>query len=95
MEIHINQAIFVWLLNPKVPTISSKKLFHPWTGLFKALKKLSECTYREQRIEGRRQRQVVHFNRLKPFPRDIGSNRSSPEQPPAQPIGTNLEIVDD
>jgi len=33
----------VWLLNPKVP--KSKKLFHPWTGPFKVIKKLSEFTY--------------------------------------------------
>jgi len=33
--------------------------------------KLSECTSRVQRLEGRKQRQVVHFNRLKPCPKDI------------------------
>jgi len=108
----------VWLLSPKVPKNSSKKLFHPWTGPFKVLKKLSDSTYRVQRTEGRRQRQVVHFNRLKPCPKDIriaisdqptitdGSRaqptsetrkntNDSPKQPPMQPVGTHLEIVDD
>jgi len=61
----------VWLLNPKVPKNTSKKLFHPWTGPFKVLKKLSECTYRIQKTEGQQQRQVVHFNKLKPCPKDI------------------------
>ena len=46
----------VWVLNPKVPRNSSKKLFHPWNGPFRVVKKLSECTYRIQRQEGRRQR---------------------------------------
>ena len=35
----------VYLLNPKVPKSTIKKLFHPWTGPFKVLKKLSECSY--------------------------------------------------
>jgi len=44
----------VWVLNPKVPKNSSKKLFHPWNGPFRVIKKLSECTYRIQRQEGRK-----------------------------------------
>ena len=70
----------VWLHNPKVPKNSSKKLFHPWTGPFKVVKKLSEYTYRIQKQEGRRLRQVVHFNRLKPCPRDIRLDSSSNQQ---------------
>ena len=35
-----------WLLNPKVPKNSTTKLFHPWKGPYKVLKKVSECTYR-------------------------------------------------
>ena len=38
----------VWVLNPKVPRNSSKKLFHPWNGPFTIVKQLSECTYRIQ-----------------------------------------------
>ena len=48
-----------------------QKAFHPWTGPFKVLKKLSDSTYGVQRTEGKRQRQVVHFNRLKLCPKDI------------------------
>ena len=41
------------------------------------LKKLSKCTYRIQRQEGRRQRQVVHFNRLKPCRSDTRLDSST------------------
>jgi len=101
----------VWVLNPKVPKNSSKKLFHP---SFRVIKKLSECTYRVQKLEGRKQRQVVHFNRLKPCPKDIRLGHGSGQVPPVNhhrtkytssptsneqtllpPIVTNLELVDD
>ena len=36
---------WVWLLNPRVPTNSTKKLFYPWQGPYKGMKKVSECTY--------------------------------------------------
>jgi len=101
----------VWLLNPKVPKNTSKNLFHPWTGPFKMLKKLSECTYRIQKTEGQRQRQVVHFNRFKPCPKDIRSSstdqstsanssatsgsHSQTSQQPSTLPGTHLELVDD
>ena len=91
-----------------MPRNSSKKLFHPWHGPFRVVKKLSECTYRIQRQESRRQRQVVHFNRLKPCRKDTrldsstrqaSSDSTEPSQARhnnvrAPPIGTNLEIVD-
>jgi len=82
-----NPGDLVWLLNPKVPKNSSKKLFHPWIGPFKILKQLSECTYRVQKLEGKRNRQVVHFNRLKPCPVDIRLNTDN--QPAQTPTPDN------
>ena len=35
------------------------------------LKQLSECTYGVQQLGGRKRRQIVHFNHLKPCPKDI------------------------
>ena len=75
----------VWVLNPRVPKNSSKKLFHPWSGPFRVIKKLSECTYRVQRQGGRRQRQVLHFNRLKPCPKDIRLDHSDQASPVHHP----------
>ena len=71
----------VWVFNPKVPKNNHSKLFHPWTGPFKVLKQLSDCTYRVQQLGGRKRRQIVHFNRLKPCPKDIRwNNQESAEK---------------
>ena len=64
-----------------------------------------------QKLEGRRHRQVVHFNRLKPCPIDIRLNTSNqfPETRPSDKqftevqdqisqaplVGTHLKIVED
>ena len=42
----------VWLLNPKVPKNSTKKLYHPWQDPYKAVKKISQSTYRVQSLTG-------------------------------------------
>ena len=92
-------------LNQKVPKNTSKKLFHPWTGPFKVLKKLSECTYWIQKTEAQ------NFNRLKLCPKDIwfaqstsvhssatalGSHSQTSQQPlTPQLVGTHLEFIDD
>jgi len=55
----------VMLYSCVVPRGHSKKLHHPWSGPFKVLKKISDVTYRIQCCYGKRQRLVVHFNRLK------------------------------
>ena len=55
----------VWLHSPVPPRGSSHKLYHPWTGPFKVVKKLSEVTYRLQQVQRPRTRKVVHFDRLK------------------------------
>ena len=46
---------WVWLLDLKVLKNSSKKLFYPWQGPYKVIKKISECTYRVQALKGGRQ----------------------------------------
>ena len=67
----------VMLYTSVVPRGYCKKLHRPWSGPFKILKKLSDVTYRIQRCQGRRQRLVVHFNRLKLCPSDIREESSS------------------
>ena len=67
----------VMLYTSVVPRGYCKKLHRPWSGPFKILKKLSDVTYRIQRCQGRRQRLVVHFNRLKLCPSDIREEPSS------------------
>ena len=56
-----------WLFSDVIPRGQNKKLHHPWTGPFKELQKLSDVTYRLQRTSGRCRKQVVHFDRLKPY----------------------------
>ena len=73
-NIHGNPYIvgdWVWLLNPKVPKNNTKKLFHPWQGPYKIIKKIAECTYRIQALKGGRRQKVAHFNQLKPCPKNI------------------------
>jgi len=43
-----------------------RKLHHPWTGLFRVVKRLSDVNYRIQHVQHPRKRMVVHFDRLKP-----------------------------
>ena len=56
-----------------IPRGRCKKLHCPWSGPYVILKKLSEVTYKIQRCHSRRQRMVVHFNRLKLCPADVRS----------------------
>jgi len=72
-----NVGDFVMLYTSVVPRGCCKKLHCPWSGPFKVLKKISEVTYRIQRCEGRKQRLVVHFNRLKLCPQDIRGKSSA------------------
>ena len=58
------------------------------------------------RLQGRRDRKVVHFDRLKPCPKDIRLDddhlkiSESPhmlqdlQQPERQPVGSDIELVD-
>ena len=93
----------VWLHCPAVPRGKPKKLHRPWTGPFRVVRRLSTATYRIENVRARRQRLVVHFDRLKLCP----PNMRMPDLPPSttrqprktprshSPPGTNLEVVDD
>ncbi|KAL5509240.1 hypothetical protein EMCRGX_G004577 [Ephydatia muelleri] len=57
----------VWLHNPVVGRGMAKKLHCPWSGPFRIIKKLSSVVYRIQDTRrARKNRKVVHFDRLKP-----------------------------
>ncbi len=91
----------VWLHSPAVPRGQSKKLHRPWTGPFRIVRKLSDAVYRVQNTQARRQRMVVHFDRLKPCPPNVRipgtvSRRRppSPSPPLDPPPGTTLELLD-
>ena len=59
----------VWLHNPVVGRGMAKKLHCPWSGPFRIIKKLSSVVYRIQDTRrARKNRKVVHFDRLKPCP---------------------------
>ena len=69
-----NTGDLVWLWNPAVPRkkgYNCKKLHRVWQGPFEVIKRLSDVTYRIQHTAKRRQRQVVHFDRLKPCNPDV------------------------
>ena len=61
----------VWLHSSVPPRGASTKLYYPWTGPFKVVKKLSEVTYRIQQAQGKRVRKIVHFDHLKPCAADV------------------------
>ena len=94
----------VWLYSPAVPSGQAKKLYHPWAGPYEVVKKLSDATYHIVNTNSRRQRFVVHFDRLKPCPPEtrlpqlthIGNTPSvqSPSVAPEHLFGTNLQLVD-
>ena len=94
----------MWLHSPMDKRKVSKKLYHPWSGPHKVVKKLSEANYRIEQLQGRRVRKVVHFDRLKSCPNNIcldgedqrqhleasAPDRSqSLELPDSQPVGQN------
>ena len=62
---------YVWLNSPMGQKGASRKLHHPWAGPFKVLKRISDSTYRIQKLEGRKRKKIVHFNRLKSCPNNI------------------------
>ena len=69
----------VWLHSPAVPRGKAAKFHRFWKGPFQVKKVLSDVTYRIQSTAGsRRQRLVVHFNRLKPAYESPPQQRSHP-----------------
>ena len=75
----------VWLYCPAVSPGKAKKFHSAWKGPYKVLKAISDVVYRIQHVtpstdRRRRQRLVVHFNRLKPCYSSTSGNPS--ENPP-------------
>ena len=61
----------MWLHSSVVPRGASRKFHHPWMGPYKIIKKLADVTYRIQNCRERQHQLVVHFDRLKPCPKDM------------------------
>ena len=95
------QGDLVWLHTSAVPRGRSKKLHCPWSGPFSIVRRLSDAVYRIQHTKARRQRRVVHFDRLKRCPPDVripGTDQPVPPRPPLSPptppIGMTLELLE-
>ena len=71
----------VWLHVPYVKRGQTRKLHRPWHGPYLIAKKLSDSTYRIKSIDGKRkrQRQIVHFDRLKPCTEPVDSHPAASE----------------
>ena len=99
-----NTGDLVWLWNPAVPRkkgYNCRKLHRAWQGPFEIIKQLSDATYRIQHTAKRRQRQVVHFDRLKPCNPDVRLHKAiqpvetPPESPVSeQPLNANDDNLD-
>ncbi|KAL5502934.1 hypothetical protein EMCRGX_G009794 [Ephydatia muelleri] len=100
-----NTGDLVWLWNPAVPRkkgYNCRKLHRAWQGPFE---QLSDATYRIQHTAKRRQRQVVHFDRLKPCNPDVRLHKAIQpvETPPESPVSKqppnanddNLDVEED
>ncbi|CAB4039849.1 Retrovirus-related Pol poly from transposon 412 [Paramuricea clavata] len=70
----------VWLYVPFVKKGKNLKLSRPWRGPYTIVKKISDVVYRIEKNANKRNRLVVHYNRLKPcFERPL---KSLPNRPP-------------
>ena len=101
---------FVWLHSPLSKRGVNKKLYHPWSGPHKVVKKLSDANYRIEQLQGRRNRKIVHFDRLKLCPPNIRLNEEQvdgqevtdlqnvpsedTQQTELSLVGQNLQIID-
>ena len=91
----------VWLHSPAVARGQCRKLHRPWTGPYHIVRRMSDAVYRVRNTQARRQRLVVHFDRLKPCPPGTRIPKVSPRvrsraatSPPAPPLGASLELLD-
>ena len=57
----------------------NRKLYYPWSGPYRIAKKLSETNYRIEQLQGRKNRKIVHFDRLKLCPANIRLNETEGE----------------
>lgn len=85
----LKEGDLVWLYLPRTHRGLSPKLQRCWTGPFKIEKKLSDVNYVISKPNSR-QKQVVHFNRLKPcFLRQEENNPNTSDN--SQELDTILE----
>ena len=99
----------VWFYSSVPQKGSSRKLYHPWTGPFKVVKRISDVTYRIQQLQGKRKRKIVHFDHLKPCsskiqlsptngpPMDLEDTSAPPDNPTSvtHTFGNHTELLDD
>ncbi|XP_069106353.1 uncharacterized protein [Argopecten irradians] len=71
----------VWLYSPETKPGLSKKLTHQWHGPFVVTEVKSAVNYKIASCDGKKNTQVVHVNRLKPFvePENIDSSEDRTE----------------
>ena len=101
----IEEGDLVWLHTTVIPRGKSKKLHHLWTaaGPYRVISQVSESDYGIKLPHSKKAPVVVHFNRLKlcsPTTRlaetSTAVKRAVSTIPPfQQPIGAELEIVED
>ena len=75
----VNDLVF--LHSPAVPRNKCKKFHRPWRGPFKVTKVVGPCVYRIVDCSNSRRKYVVHFNRLKPAPSKLVSERRQLPEP--------------
>ena len=85
----------MWLYVPHTRRGQTSKLYKPWQGPYKVIKKISDVTYRIQSVTGRK-RQVVHFNRWKPCSQHLPDDRHDQTAEPCRrteptPIATTRQ----
>ena len=95
------QGDLVWLHSPAVSRGLSRKLHHVWKGPFRVLERVSNSDYRIKSLSGKKQVQIVHFDRLKPCTPGTRFNDTITDQSQSHehesntfPVGSQLEIID-
>ena len=83
----LKEGELVWLWNPAIPRKRGYcRTFHrSWQGPYRILKKLSDVTYQIQHTAKKRNRQIVHFDRLKRCVPGVRMDRLNPPQDPMIP----------
>ena len=76
----LKKGDLVWLHSPLSKRGVNKKLYHPWSGPYKIVKKLSNANYKIEHLQGRKNRKIVHFDRLKLCPANIHLNEKPADE---------------
>ena len=92
----------VWLYSTVIPSDSHRKLYHPWTGPYKVISKLSDLNYKIAPVHDLCKTSIVHFDRLKRCHSSFQSSSPLSHSPPSQTllsqanhnIGKEAELLD-